>query len=240
MQFATEVIVPAPLENVRHVLTTESEFALWNSATRERDGDVYWDVPLAFGARRSMPAFVSGNGTAAVIRVGRNASLTVEHRASMDRTGAHATRLLMSTRTSGVLAAFVDRTALRTAVHSLGIELATRARWLEQSPDTQFPGRFARSGAGRESRSAPLEQLQGVARELEGGIFCVDCGATRCLIDAASHRFVRVAPDADIARTISYARWERFTKAYVDGDDLVVVPVASVPLRMRRAMSPTS
>ncbi len=240
MQFATEIIVPAPIENVQHVLTTESEYAMWNSATRERNGDIYWDVPLAFGARRSLPAVLRGNGASAVIRLGCNGALTVEHRVAMEGTGALSTRLLMSTRTSGILAPFVDRAALRTAVHSLGIELSTRARWLDQSPNTRFPGRSPRSGAGCESGSAPLEQLQGVSRELEGGIFSVDCGAMRCLIDAASQRFVRVEPDADLARTISYARWEPFTSAYIDGDDLVVVPVATVPLRMRRAMCPAS
>ena len=149
---------------------------------------------------RSLPAVLRGNGASAVIRLGCNGALTVEHRVAMEGTGALSTRLLMSTRTSGILAPFVDRAALRTAVHSLGIELSTRARWLDQSPNTRFPGRSPRSGAGCESGSAPLEQLQGVSRELEGGIFSVDCGAMRCLIDAASQRFVRVEPDADLAR----------------------------------------
>jgi hypothetical protein len=120
------------------------------------------------------------------------------------------------------------RAILAADLHEFCASLGLRARWLDRAPDTAFknPYRAVPHDPAHPARSASLEQLHGRFRELEGGIFILDSGGACCLIDIEQRRFLRAPADADFSRLVQFARWHLFDEVLLDGDDIVVVPLA--------------
>ncbi len=217
--------VPAPLAQVRYVLAAIDEYPAWNSLTSLCAGGLRWEMPRVNGATTKLTATVTVLPEAIALTL-RRPLLRVEYLIELAAASATLTEVSIATSVSGPRAILAHRLELVDSVRCLCGDLARRAGRLRQAPGTQYlppsPGVSSPSG----ERTASLEQLRKVSRELEGGILAIDGSASWCLLDIARRRFLRVEPGSDIARLVSFARWHAFDDVVCDGNDVVIVPGA--------------
>ncbi len=226
MHFDFQSNVPAPIDQVCHVVHAVDEYPAWNSRVRQAEDGLRWALPLVNGGEVDLRASVSVATNAAVISLRRRRLLGIEHRVELEATGPAHTDVRVATTTNGPLGLFADRFALFNSVRGLCLDLASRSRWLPQAPDTAYlpqPSGFFPHDGGR---TASLEQLRTISRELEGGILAIDAGASCLLLDLERRRFLRAEPGSDVARLVAFASWDHFEAVVYDGDDVVIVPAA--------------
>lgn len=230
--------VPAPFDHVQYVLGAVDEYHIWNFAVRGGADDLRWDFRISPNRRRSLSASVSTmaemttvslyRGPFAVVRID-----LVPSAASLSRTSVDATVWC-----SPGFPVVPKHPMLRRMVRDLGSDLAQRARWLPEAPDTNFmpAAALVLVPPAAAVRTASLEQLLAVSRELEGGILAVESQTSCCLLDLERARFARADPAADLRQLVDFGRWQNFDDILCDGDDVVIVPTggaARVRIRAR-------
>lgn len=231
--------VPAPQCQVDYALGCAEEYPIWNSAVRAGQEGLVWRVASGRSRARDYGALISPTAGGTTISLSRGPFAVVKFHIETMETGAFDTTVSIQAWCSPSLVFVLKQTLLHKLSRDLSHDLAQRARWLQNAPDTEFVAatHLALVVPATTARTASLEQLHRVSRELEGGILAVESATSCCLLDLERGRFARAASSADLQQLVDFGQWQRFEDVICDGDDVVVVPsgqAARIRIRARR------
>jgi hypothetical protein len=236
MQMSLPFEVRAPLRQVQYVLGAVDEYHLWNAAVRGTGVDLRWDFRVSPTRQRSLAASVTSMSDVTTISLYRGPFAVLRFDLAPAAATAGRTTVTASVWVSPAFAVVPKNAIVRRAVRNLAGQLEQRARWLHNAPDSDFVATELSLVSSRATRTASLEQLLSVSRELEGGILAVESANSCCLLDLDRARFARANSSTDLRRLVDFGRWESFVDVVCDGDDVVIVPTngaARVRIRAR-------
>jgi hypothetical protein len=228
--------IPAPWSHVQYVLGAVDEYPSWNSAVRGGADDLRWELVVSPSRRRELPAAVWSVGDMTTISLYRGPFAVVRFDLVPVEATPSRTTLLITAWCSPRFVVVPKHAIVMRLARTLGNDIAQRARWLPAAPDSGFRPVAELQLVPSPTRTASLEQLLALSRELEGGILAVESATSCCLLDLERECFVRAEPSADVRQLVHFGRWQGFDDVICENDDLVIVPsggAARVRMRVR-------